>query len=224
MAIQPDGKIVLAGISTIGGSLDFVLARYTSTGDLDETFGEDGADADDAPDGYVTTAIGSGDDNARAVAIQPDGRIVVAGDDGSDFALARYTSVGKLDTGFGDGGKATTHIGSIDEAYAVAVRPDGHILAAGYTFDGSTDDIALAAYTPGGKPAAVLDGPGYVTTAVGSAATTKRTPWPSSPTARSWPPASAYIGSDQRLHPGALQRSDGTPDTGFGAGGEVTTD
>jgi uncharacterized delta-60 repeat protein len=78
-AIQPDGKIVAAGYTTAGG--DFALARYNRDGSLDTSF--DG-------DGKVTTDFGSPFDVAAGVAMQPNGRIVAAGGDGGDFALARY--------------------------------------------------------------------------------------------------------------------------------------
>ena len=85
VAIQSDGKIVAAGLSSNGSNDDFALARYDSDGSLDTGFGTGGK---------VTTAIGSAGDYALSVAIQSDGKIVAAGysDNGSnyDFALARY--------------------------------------------------------------------------------------------------------------------------------------
>ena len=141
MAVQDDGKIVVAGYSYVGFSSDIALARYTSAGALDTTFGTGGK---------VTTAIGSGNDFARAMAIDGDGKIVVAGSsrnvgDTDDFALARYTSAGALDTTFGTGGKVTTAISSgtgADEANAVALQSDGKIVVAGI----ANNDIALARY------------------------------------------------------------------------------
>ena len=70
VAIQSDGKIVVAGYSDNGSNDDFALVRYNTDGSLDTTFDSDGK---------VTTAIGSGDDQAFSVAIQSDGKIVAAG-------------------------------------------------------------------------------------------------------------------------------------------------
>jgi uncharacterized delta-60 repeat protein len=102
IAIQSDGKIVVAGESSNGSNPDFALARYNSDGSLDTAF--DG-------DGKVTTAVGSFDDYANSVAIQSDGKIVVAGSsyNGSNthFALSRYNSDGSLDTTFDGDGKVT---------------------------------------------------------------------------------------------------------------------
>jgi len=83
--------------------------------------------------------LGSGTDVANSVAIQPDGKIVVAGysNNGSnnDFALVRYNTDGSLDTNFDSDGKVTTDIGgdSNDAAYSVAIQSDGKIVAAGYS-------------------------------------------------------------------------------------------
>ena len=85
VAIQSDGKIVAAGFSYNGSNNDFALVRYNTDGTLDTSFDSDGK---------VTTAIGSSDEQALSVAIQSDGKIVVAGysNNGSndDFALVRY--------------------------------------------------------------------------------------------------------------------------------------
>jgi uncharacterized delta-60 repeat protein len=124
VAVQSDGKIVVAGSSRNGSNDDFALVRYTSTGSLDTTF---------SGDGKLTTAIGSSDDQALALALQSDGKIVVAGFSRSgflnlnyDFALARYTSTGSLDTTFSSDGILTTAIGaSIDIATALALQSDG---------------------------------------------------------------------------------------------------
>jgi uncharacterized delta-60 repeat protein len=88
LAIQSDGKIVVAGYSTASGSHDFALARYWPNGTLDTTFGGDG---------IVTTGFGSDNDSVSALVLQPDGKIVVAGysfaSGGADFALARYHAI-----------------------------------------------------------------------------------------------------------------------------------
>ncbi|MCP5090227.1 MAG: hypothetical protein GY949_04815, partial [Gammaproteobacteria bacterium] len=95
-ALQADGKIVVAGYSNNGVDNDFMLARYDTDGSLDTSFG--------GGDGFTTTAIGNGGDIAWSLALQTDGKIVLAGQshNGSndDFAYARYNSDGTLDTTF----------------------------------------------------------------------------------------------------------------------------
>ncbi len=127
VAIQSDGKIVAAGSSSNGSNLDFAVARYSTDGSLDTSFGSGGK---------VTTAIGSSTDNGTAVAIQPDGKIIVAGStfitgSGNDFALVRYNTDGTLDPSFGSGGKVITAISSgNDSVTAVVIQSDGRIVAA----------------------------------------------------------------------------------------------
>ena len=164
VAIQSDGKIVVAGYSlNSGGNWDFALTRYNANGSLDISF--DG-------DGKVTTDFGGALDRAVSVAIQSDGKIVAAGysDNGSnrDFALTRYNSNGSLDTTFDGDGKVTTDFGSIDTALSVAIQSDGKIVVAGYS--GNTPfnwDFALTRYNSNGSLDTTFDGDGKVTTAIG---------------------------------------------------------
>src|SRR5262245_22644828 len=132
VALQPDEKIVVAGWASINGGADFALARYDSTGTLDASFGTGGRVVTDFPDsqGLSLAAVFS-------VAVQPDGRIVAAGDgrlDGKyDFTLARYDSNGTLDASFGTGGRVITDFGGSDDgAEAMALQSDGKIVAAGF--------------------------------------------------------------------------------------------
>lgn len=122
MAIQPDGKIVAVG-STANENA-FALARYRADGTLDPTFGEDGR---------VATRMGDSHSFALDVAIQPDGKIVVAGTaEFSRFALIRYEPNGDLDPSFGDGGIVTTDVTTgTDMAFGLAIQPDGSIVVAG---------------------------------------------------------------------------------------------
>src|SRR5206468_80556 len=106
---------------------DFALARYNANGSLDTTFGTGGK---------VTTDFAGDDDQAFAVVLQTDGKIVAAGVAktyrGGDFALARYNANGSLDATFGTGGKVTTDFaGNDDAAHGVVVQADGRIVAAG---------------------------------------------------------------------------------------------
>ncbi len=145
LALQPDGKIVVAGVCASGASIDFCLARYLANGTLDTSFG---------CTGKVITPIGSSDDYAYSVALQPDDKIVVAGycSNGAnfDFCLARYLANGTLDLSFASTGKVITPIGSgNDVANSVALQPDGKIVVAGYCSNGSNDDFCLARYEGG---------------------------------------------------------------------------
>ena len=106
MAIQDDGKIVVAGYTYTNSSSSFIVVRYNTDGTLDNTF---------SIDGIVKTMVGSETNYAYALAIQPDGKIVLGGDSGDnvneDFALTRYNSDGTLDLSFDEDGKVITHIG-----------------------------------------------------------------------------------------------------------------
>ncbi len=131
VAVQGDGKIVAAGLVTSATATDFALVRYNANGALDTSF---------AVGGKRSTSFDQ-NDSANGVAIQGDGKIVAGGAtyDGSDtdFALARYTTGGNLDAGFGVGGKVTTGFGAPDFADGVAISPvDGKIVLAGGTLAG----------------------------------------------------------------------------------------
>ncbi|MCE7923900.1 MAG: T9SS C-terminal target domain-containing protein [Haliscomenobacteraceae bacterium CHB4] len=145
--LQPDGRIIAAGWAKMGATNDFALARFTADGAPDLTFGTAGK---------LTTDIGSGDDQAIAVALQPDGCIVAAGwtFNGADldFALVRYLPDGTADSSFGIAGKQTTDLGASDYITSVAVQPDGKIVVAGHTNTLGTLDFALARYLPDGTP------------------------------------------------------------------------
>jgi len=160
MAITRAGRILVAGWASNGTDRDFALARYKPDGRLDRSFGSGGV---------VTTAIGSFDDVATAVAIGPRGRIVVAGWAAKDLyspelALARYKRNGRLDRSFGSGGTVMEPIdsGGCDgyeihcpaEAQGVAIDSHGRIVVAGWVV---TDlafipdhDFAVMRYKPDG--------------------------------------------------------------------------
>ncbi len=168
IAVQSDGKIVVAGIAAIGDGENnggIPLARYNADGSLDTSFG--------GGDGIVTTEFAEGDGGGRSVALQPDGKIVVAGTVDSpvsdfDFALARYNADGSLDTSFGDGdGLVITDFAEgTDIAEGVVLQPDGKFVLAGHTRSSANyaTDFALARYNANGSLDTSFDGDGLVTT------------------------------------------------------------
>jgi uncharacterized delta-60 repeat protein len=141
LRIQPDGKIVVAGLTIVNNIANFALARYNSNGTLDTTFGTGGK---------AVTDFGA-DDRAFSVASQADGKIVAGGMTGANFALARYNANGTLDGTFGTGGKVITDFGGPNEiALGVAVRSDGKIIAVGRTFVSARTAFAVARYNSNG--------------------------------------------------------------------------
>jgi uncharacterized delta-60 repeat protein len=167
--VQPaDGKIVAAG--SVGNfsdfSMDAVLLRYNANGTLDTTFGVGG---------IVQTDIGTGNNFANAIVLQPDGNIVVAGHanvnfslDTSDIALFRYSAAGALETTFGEtgqNGKVVTTLGGFDNAFSVALQPDGKIVVSGNTRTaGSAVRVAVLRYNLDGKIDTTFGTGGLVTT------------------------------------------------------------
>ncbi|HEY1115312.1 MAG TPA: Calx-beta domain-containing protein [Chitinophagaceae bacterium] len=162
-ARQPDGKIVVAGSYRKSNTepMNFTLVRYNEEGTLDLSFGTGGV---------VSTGLG-GDAYAAAVALQPDGKIVVSGSvpgpGGSDVGLVRYYANGALDSSFGEGGVVVTDFGEYDYPAAVALQADGKIVVAGTSSGAVGHVFALARYNSDGTPDQTLDGDGRVTTAVG---------------------------------------------------------
>lgn len=127
IVIQGDDKILLAGFGYYGISYDFILARLETNGTLDVTF--DG-------DGMVNTDFGGSDDMCHAIALQPDGKIILAGESGISVAIARYNTDGSADASFGTAGKILTSPGGVyDAAHSICIINDGGILVAG---NGST--------------------------------------------------------------------------------------
>lgn len=147
VAIDRNGKIVVAAAAFNGADDDFGVARFNANGSLDTTFGRLG---------QQTTSFGR-DIDVASVAIDANGKIVVAGtlrtDSGRDFAMVRYLANGSLDTTFGNSGKQTTSFGDLsdDEAADLAIAPNGQIIVVGTTFSGSNTDFALAKYNTNGS-------------------------------------------------------------------------
>jgi uncharacterized delta-60 repeat protein len=222
LAIQSDGKIVAAGPArNAQGVSDFGVSRYNSDGSLDLSFGTGGK---------VSTDFFEESDQAFAMALQPDGRIIVAGrtfsdHPGSDFALARYNANGTLDSTFGSDGKVITDLGSDqDLVFAVAVQSDGKVVAVGTgAGDGTLLDFGIARYDSNGSLDSTFGTGGKVTTDFFGDADHAR---------------DIAIESDGKLIVGgfafngsnwfdfaiARYNSDGTLDSTFGNNGKTSTD
>jgi uncharacterized delta-60 repeat protein len=171
VALQPDGKIVVAGSAPgSNGQGDVAVVRYNRNGSLDTTFGKGGLVSFDVASGSGDSAIG--------VAIQPDdGKIVLTGTSflpaTSDYVIyaARLTTSGALDGTFGTGGKAITPLGqSSSTSNGLALQPDGKIVVAGYSFNGNDptqggtgNDVALARFNSDGSLDNDFGGDGVVT-------------------------------------------------------------
>ena len=228
MALQSDGKIVVTG-STYSSVLDvFLTVRFTSDGNIDTSFGNNGT---------VTTSLGeSFDGNPNAIAIQPDGKILVGGvgvgplsyGTWADFALVRYEPDGSPDISFGDNGIVLTPLVSGFNAEWIedlAIQNNGKIIAAGSTAE--TNDIqriAVARYNTDGSLDNGFGTSGIVLTAIGSSQANSQ--------------GVALTSSENIIVTGFSQSPvdgssdfalvqylpDGSPDTSFGENGIVTTD
>ncbi|MEH2443788.1 putative Ig domain-containing protein, partial [Nostoc sp.] len=150
IALQDDGKILVAGVS----NNNFAVVRYKSDGTLDSSFGSAGK---------VNTNLGS-TDIAYGIALQGDGKILVAGVSGNNFAVVRYNSEGTLDSSFGSAGKVNTNLGSTDIAYSIALQGDGKILVAGV----SGNNFAVVRYNSEGTLDSSFGSAGKVITNLGS--------------------------------------------------------
>ena len=154
LAIQSDGKIVLVGPNSPGGyCCEAAIVRLTTSGAPDSTFDSDG---------IVTTGLGGPLFGANAVAIQPDGKILVGG--GEPFTIGRFTTAGALDTTFGTGGWVEADMGSTSAVSDIAVQSDGKIVGVG----ASNGDFGVVRYTTAGALDSTFDGDGKVATDFGT--------------------------------------------------------
>lgn len=159
LALQPDGKPVVLG-GTYAADQQTVVLRLTAAGVPDPGFGAGG---------IVRTNVGAAQEDALAVALQPDGGIVAAGNAlaGDRHArLVRYGPTGVPDATFGTGGIAALTLPGGSSAEAVVVQPDGKITIAG----AGAVDFVLARFTAGGVLDATFGTGGVVTTNVGTSA------------------------------------------------------
>jgi len=146
MAVQSDGKVLLAGRAESGSASgnDFAIARFNGNGTLDSSFGAGGV---------VMLDMGSDSDSVNAIAVQGDGKIVVAGETtrsatSTDFALARLNSNGSLDATFGSGGTVVTDLsGDTDQLNAMKIAADGSIVVGGWSYVDGFPQFTLARYS-----------------------------------------------------------------------------
>src|SRR6266478_4309589 len=220
VAVQSDGKIVVAGYATVGRASNIALVRYNMDGSLDKSFNGTGK---------VITAVGDGDCKGQGVALQSDGKIVVAGysfkpggKDRAEFTLLRYNPDGRLDSGFGESGKETTEIGrDADDATSVALQSDGKIVAAGRTFAPTNNDFAVARYDRDGKLDLSFNATGKATADFG------KRDYAHSVAVQSDGKivvAGDAEHDDGRIFAVARFNADGTPDISFNKTGKLTTD
>jgi uncharacterized delta-60 repeat protein len=233
VALQPDGRIVVGAGQGRGPEHQFriLLLRFTSDGRLDATLGGEG---------FVTTTVAETSDYLRAVAVQPDGKIVVAADSTripargttpNVFALVRYTSTGQPDATFGDGGTVLTQLSSNNLSYpaALTLQPDGKILVAGSTL---TDhwwpipqaryDFTVARYLPTGRLDTAFGSRGAAVHAVGTVSEDFASAMALQPDGRIVVAGSVHVRYPDDI--GLLRlKADGGRDRSFGDGGRVVT-
>ena len=173
MAVQADGKILIAGSATDGGGRfypDLLLVRLNANGTPDLSFGTEGQVTLDFGGDYYSR------EEAFAVVVQSDGKILVGGRSALtttdvepidfDFALARFTTAGVVDAGFGSGGFVRTNMGSQSDAVrGLAISAGGLIYAVG----DSGGDAAVARYTSAGVLDIAFDGDGKIVRDLGGA-------------------------------------------------------
>jgi uncharacterized delta-60 repeat protein len=144
VVVQPDGKVLVAGTTSASGRNEsFIVTRYNTDGTLDASFGTGGS---------VTVNVDGENDELAAVALQSDGKIVLAGNDqtsttpsASQILLARLNADGTLDSRFGTGGEVVAAgLASSESASAVQIAEDGSIVVAGAGTNGQTGSYATS--------------------------------------------------------------------------------
>lgn len=218
IALQSDGKIVIGGWASSGHE-QFMLARYTTAGVLDDTFGAGG---------IVITSIGGYFGHVNDLKIQSDGKILAAGvvriksagSDGYRFALARYTSTGALDTTFDTDGKVTIDIELHAQAQAVVLQSDGKIVSVGFATINANENkdtiFALARCNTDGSLDTTFDTDGITTIYVGADSRLYAVAWQSN---------GKILAAGESEDTFSLMRfnTDGSPDESFGTEGLATS-
>ncbi len=220
--LQPDGKIVLGGMTEGAIIYKMAIARLNSDGSFDTSF---------SGDGMQTTVIFGRSEYITALALQPDGKIVASGgtilsggSNQGNFVAVRYLSNGTLDSSFSADGVVNFFVSNSSIALDMLLQPDGKILMGGYAgVSGSGQDFAMARLLSDGTLDAEFGTAGIMTTPVS--------------TANDWifalqlQPDGKILGIGDALNTGsnydfavARYLSDGTLDSSFGTNGIVTTD
>ena len=204
-ALQPDGKIVLAG----GSDLRAAVARLNPNGSLDTTFSGDGKKTFNwAPGDFSRT---------QAVLVRPDGKLVVAGfsgPEGGDIQAARLKANGALDTAFGTGGKARVDFGDTEFGFAAARQADGRIVVAGRSLGSGA---VVARLRANGTLDPDFDGDGRLMLPGGGEARAVLVQ-PDSKIVVTGNPGLSEVTTVTRLNP------NGSPDTTFNGDGTATID
>lgn len=214
---QADGRIMLAGSASTSNGFKFLVARLLSSGELDSTFGGTG---------FVTTAFAGDRAHAQAIALQPDGKVVVAGGAGPavpipifDYAAARYNPDGSLDSTFGSGGRVLVDLGAglPEMAQDLVVEADGRIVLAGITGSSSGSGCGILGLLADGSldPSFGVAGMLFLTAGISTdcSALALQSDGRIVVAGGSYQPTGALV---VRLYP------DGSFDTSFGSGGLTT--
>ena len=234
MAIGSAGQIVLAGTSLHPDINSIALAQLSADGALDPNFGAGGK--------VVSNLLASTSGDARAMAIQADGKIVAVGvsdaADGNEFAVQRYNADGTLDASFGQGGTTTTHFTTLDiythqtvaanaTAEGVAIDGQGRIVVAGYAVGSNgASTIELVRYLPDGSLDPSFGAGGIVSTNIHSVGTNKAFNVKIDSSGKIVVAGFTSLPNDAPSEDFAVLRynSDGTLDSSFGSGGETSID
>jgi uncharacterized delta-60 repeat protein len=223
IVLQPDGKILAAAFPSQGQG--FILARFNANGSLDLTFGTGG---------FTMVAFGDQIAEANAVVLQPDGKIIVAGNSGAgfaselnDFAIARFNADGSVDQNFGSGGKLKTHFNGQyntgTRAAAAILQADGKLIVVGsYKNEGTYREMALARYNPNGTLDNTFGAGGMLSTSFNANAHGNAVQLQTDGKIV----VAGYVETGRHNNDMALTRYDtsGALDTTFGNGGKVVKD
>jgi len=158
--VQPDGKILIACNAILQSYNKYTVARYNANGTIDTTFGVNG---------LTSAFVGPVHDMATSMALQADGKILVAGNYGWNFyndpAIVRFNSNGSIDSTFGVNGYVRYIFSNFyDEFNDMLIQTDGKIVVAGRTYENGTDNFLIMRFLPTGNPDSTFGVNGKVTT------------------------------------------------------------
>jgi uncharacterized delta-60 repeat protein len=161
VALQPDGRILLAGpalTSVLGPAVCFYISRLSPSGTFDSTFNNTGK---------RLSEFGSFTSGHVKIGLQPDGKIIAAGpggDGGSnyDFAVQRFNSNGSFDGLFGTAGRVYTNFNGNDIPKTLTMLPDGRFIVGGSSEESDFDAVMLVRYMPNGTKDSTFGFGGFV--------------------------------------------------------------